>query len=144
MDPTHWRRPASNCSDACRIAFSAAHPADLSQAAGKPDVLDASAFEEWAATYLRSDPTSATQTPPSVRIPNGRQADTSAIAGCKFPYDPGAIRAPTLVVMGEFDAIATHPGAQWLLKSLRQAPQRRLVVIGRGSQAAANSLLRYF
>jgi hypothetical protein len=84
------------------------------------------------------------RTPPSVRIPNGRQADTSAIAGCKFPYDPGAIRAPTLVVMGEFDAIATHPGAQWLLKSLRHAPQRRPVLIGRGSQAAANSLLRYF
>ena len=38
-----------------------------------------------------------------------------------------------LIVMGEFDAIATFQGAQWLLKSLRQAPQRRLVVIGRGS-----------
>jgi pimeloyl-ACP methyl ester carboxylesterase len=115
-------------------------PADLwdqftewSQAAGKPDVLDASAFKEWAATYLKSDPTSAARTPPSVRIPNGRQADTSAIVGGKFPYDPGAIRAPTLIVMGEFDAIATYPGAQWLLKSLRQAPQRRLVLIGRGS-----------
>ena len=35
--------------------------------------------------------------------------------------------------MGEFDAIATYPGAQWLLQSLHQAPQRRLVVIGRGS-----------
>jgi pimeloyl-ACP methyl ester carboxylesterase len=68
-----------------------------------------------------------------VRIPNGRQADTSAIVGGKFPYDPGAIRAATLIVMGEFDAIATYPGAQWLLQSLRQAAQRRLVVIGRGS-----------
>jgi pimeloyl-ACP methyl ester carboxylesterase len=121
-------------------AYEDVTPADLwdqftewSHAAGKPDVLDASAFKEWAATYLRSDPTSATRTPPSVRIPNGRQADTSAIVGGKFPYDPGAIRAATLIVMGEFDAIATYPGAQWLLQSLRQAPQRRLVVIGRGS-----------
>jgi pimeloyl-ACP methyl ester carboxylesterase len=106
---------------------------EWSQAAGKPDVLDASAFKEWAATYLHSDPTSGSRTPPSVRIPNGRQADTAAIVGGKFPYDPGAIRAPTLIVMGEFDAIATYPGAQWLLQSLHQAPQRRLVVIGRGS-----------
>lgn len=115
-------------------------PADLwdqftewGHAAGKPDVLDASVFKVWAATYLRSDPTSATRTPPSVRIPNGRQADTAAIVGGRFPYDPGAIHAPTLIVMGEFDAIATLPGAQWLLKSLRQATQRRLVIIGHGS-----------
>jgi pimeloyl-ACP methyl ester carboxylesterase len=126
--------------DAVLPAYVDVTPADLwdqftewSQAAGQPGVLDPSAFKAWAATYLRSDSSSATRTPPSVRIPNGRQADTAAIVGGKFPYDPGAIRAPTLVVMGEFDAIATYPGAQWLLKSLRQAPQRRLVVIGRGS-----------
>jgi pimeloyl-ACP methyl ester carboxylesterase len=106
---------------------------EWSQAAGKPDVLDASTFKEWAATFLRSDPTSSARTPPSVKVPNGRQADTAAIVGGKFPYDPGAIRAPTLIVMGEFDAIATYPGAQWLLQALHQAPQRRLVVIGRGS-----------
>jgi hypothetical protein len=35
--------------------------------------------------------------------------------------------------MGETDAIATFSGAQWLLKSLRAAPERRLVVIGHGS-----------
>jgi pimeloyl-ACP methyl ester carboxylesterase len=107
--------------------------ADWSQAAGKPDVLDAHAYSAWAQAYLHSDPTSAARTPPTVRIPNGRQADTADIERGRFTYDPGAIRAPTLIVMGEFDAIATFQGAQWLLKSLRQAPQRRLVVIGRGS-----------
>jgi pimeloyl-ACP methyl ester carboxylesterase len=107
--------------------------ADWSQAAGKPDVLDANAFTAWAETYLHSDPTSATRTPPSVKIPNGRQADTADIERGRFTYDPSAIRAPTLIVMGEFDAIATFQGAQWLLKSLRHAPQRRLVVIGHGS-----------
>jgi pimeloyl-ACP methyl ester carboxylesterase len=107
--------------------------ADWSQAVGKPDALDASAYKAWAEVYLRSDPTSATRTPPTVRVPNGRQADTADIERGRFIYDPGAIRAPTLIVMGEFDAIATLPGAQWLLKSLRQAPERRLVVIGHGS-----------
>jgi pimeloyl-ACP methyl ester carboxylesterase len=107
--------------------------ADWSQAAGKPDVLDANAYTAWAQAYLHSDPTSAARTPPTVKIPNGREADTADIERGRFTYDPGEIRAPTLIVMGEFDAIATFPGAQWLLKSLRQAPQRRLVVIGRGS-----------
>jgi pimeloyl-ACP methyl ester carboxylesterase len=115
-------------------------PADLwgqfaawSQAVGKPDVLDANAYQLWAETYLHSDPTSATRRPPTVRVPNGRQADTADIERGRFTYDPGAIRAPTLIVIGEFDAIATLPGAEWLLKSLRQAPERRLVVIGHGS-----------
>jgi pimeloyl-ACP methyl ester carboxylesterase len=107
--------------------------AEWSQAAGKPDVLDASAYAAWAEAYLKSDPTSAGRTPPTVKIPNGREADTADIERGRFTYDPGEIRAPTLIVMGEFDAIATFQGAQWLLKSLRQAPQRRLVVIGRGS-----------
>jgi len=107
--------------------------ADWSQAAGKPDVLDANAYKPWAEAYLRSDPTSATRRPPTVKVPNGRQADTADIERGRFTYDPAAIRAPTLIVMGEFDAIATLPGAEWLLKSLRRAPQRRLVVIGHGS-----------
>jgi pimeloyl-ACP methyl ester carboxylesterase len=107
--------------------------ADWAQTAGKPDALDASAYNTWAKTYLHSDPTSASRTPPTVKIPNGREADTADIERGRFTYDPGAIRAPTLIVMGEFDAVATFPGAQWLLKSLWRAPERRLVVIGHGS-----------
>jgi pimeloyl-ACP methyl ester carboxylesterase len=106
---------------------------DWSDAAGKPDVLDSSAYTAWAETYLRSDRTSAARNPPSVKIPNGRQADRAAIARGQFPYDPSAIRAPTLIVMGEWDTVATFQGAEWLLKALRQAQPRRLVVIGHGS-----------
>jgi pimeloyl-ACP methyl ester carboxylesterase len=121
-------------------AYSLITPTDLwtmfsrwSEAAGDSGVLDSSAFQAWADTYLRSDPTSGTRTPPSVKYPNGRQADLAAIARGKFTYDPSMIRAPTLIVMGEWDEIATFAGAEWLLKSLRQAPQRRLVVIGHAS-----------
>jgi pimeloyl-ACP methyl ester carboxylesterase len=89
--------------------------------------------DAWMATYARSDPTSATRSPASVRIPNGWQADLAQVAAGRFPFDPGQIRAPTLIVMGEQDKIAHFSGAQWLLNSLRQATQRRLVVIGRGS-----------
>jgi pimeloyl-ACP methyl ester carboxylesterase len=104
-----------------------------SRAAGEPAVLDSTMAQGWIATYLRSDPTSGTRTPASVRIPNGWQADLAQVAAGRFPFDPSRIRAPTLIVMGEWDEIAYFPGAQWLLQSLRQAPQRRLAVIGRGS-----------
>jgi pimeloyl-ACP methyl ester carboxylesterase len=104
-----------------------------SDVVGTPAVLDSNAYQAWAEIYLRSDPTSRERTPPSVKIPNGRQADSAAIASGRFPYDPGKITAPTLVVMGEWDAVATYPGAEWLLHSLRQAHPRRLIVIGHGS-----------
>jgi alpha-beta hydrolase superfamily lysophospholipase len=104
-----------------------------SDAVGGPAVLDPGSYQAWAEKYLRSDPTSRTRSPPSVKIPNGRQADLAAVASGRFPYDPGAITAPTLVVMGEWDAIATYPGAEWLLHALRQAKTRRLVVLGHGS-----------
>jgi pimeloyl-ACP methyl ester carboxylesterase len=90
-------------------------------------------YKDWAATFLASDPTSSTRSPPSVRIPNGRAADTLAIAQGRFPYDPAKIEAPTLVVMGETDEVTTFAGAQWLLGALRSAPHRRLVVIGHAS-----------
>jgi pimeloyl-ACP methyl ester carboxylesterase len=104
-----------------------------SEEAGAPRVLDAGAYEGWAREYLRSDPTSGTRTPPSVRIPNGFQHDTAEIAAGRFVYDPGLIKAPTLLVMGESDQIATFQGAQWLLRALHQAASRELLVIGHGS-----------
>jgi pimeloyl-ACP methyl ester carboxylesterase len=101
--------------------------------AGSPSVLEQGEYERWAKLYLDSDATSHTRTPPSVKIPNGREADAIAIAQGHYPFDPNKIVAPTLIVMGEWDAIATVPGAQWLLNSLRQARERQLVVIGHGS-----------
>lgn len=101
--------------------------------AGPPDALDKNFYDAWAASLLASDPSSRTRMPPSIKIPNGRAADQVGIAAGHFPYDPGKILAPTLVVMGETDEVTTFPGAQWLLESLRNAPQRRLVVIGHAS-----------
>lgn len=101
--------------------------------AGPPNALDAGEYKNWADTFLASDPESSTRSPPSVKIPNGRAADGAAIAAGKFPYDPGKIRVPTLIVMGETDDVTTFAGAQGLLASLRNAPKRRLVAIGHAS-----------
>jgi pimeloyl-ACP methyl ester carboxylesterase len=107
--------------------------ADWASRVEDPPVLDSKMYDAWAAEFLRSDPTSQSRTPPSVRFPAGWQVDQAAAASGRYPYDPAEIRAPTLIVMGETDEITTFARAQWLLRSLRQAAQRRLVVIGRGS-----------
>jgi pimeloyl-ACP methyl ester carboxylesterase len=110
--------------------------AEWSARAGPPEVLDSTMYAGWAAAFLDSDSSSRRRSPASVRLPNGIAADLAATAAGRFPYDPGEIRAPTLVVMGEADAIATFPGAQWLLAGLRNAPHRRLVVLGHSSHTA--------
>ncbi|MEO5867945.1 MAG: alpha/beta fold hydrolase [Sphingomonas sp.] len=101
--------------------------------AGPPSLLDSSMYEAWAKDFLDSDPASRTRTPPSVRVPNGPTADGAEVASARFPYDPSMIRSDTLIVMGETDQVATLPGAQWLLAALRNAPHRRLTVIGHAS-----------
>ncbi|MBS1793450.1 MAG: alpha/beta hydrolase [Acidobacteria bacterium] len=54
----------------------------------------------------------------------------SSLINCGHPVK---IKSPTLIVMGEFDKAATFPVAEWLLKSLKQSPTRRLEIIGHGS-----------
>ena len=104
-----------------------------SEAAGSPPVLDSKAYQAWSEDYLRSDPTSHTRNPPSVRVPTGRQADQAAVVSGRFIYDPNEIKAPTMIIMGEWDEIATFAGAEWLLHSLHHATSRKLVVLGHGS-----------
>lgn len=101
---------------------------------GEAPVLLRRHLEPWGRAYLASDPTSATRTPPSVKVPYGPIADLdSTWGGGSFPYDPGRILAPTLIVRGEWDSVTTDADARWLFARLRSAPVRRDVVIGRGT-----------
>jgi pimeloyl-ACP methyl ester carboxylesterase len=90
-------------------------------------------FDEWGAAFLASDPTSGTRTPASVRVPNGPMADVLAAWSGDFPYDPGRVLAPTLIVRGEWDRVTTEADARELFDALTAAPLKRDVKIGRGT-----------
>jgi pimeloyl-ACP methyl ester carboxylesterase len=95
-------------------------------------------YENWWAANLATDPVGAARTPPVLRSPNGVLKDLAEFwAAGKPTYDPGAIRAPTLLVVGEWDAITPPAMAQELFKRLSAAKQRRLVVLSEGSHAMA-------
>lgn len=100
---------------------------------GEPRPLSRAEFEAWGAAYLASDATSASRTPPSVRVPYGPIADALAAEAGEHAYDPGRIGAPTLVVRGDWDVVSTDADARALLASLRSAPERRYAVIPRGT-----------
>ena len=85
---------------------------------GEPAVLTEADFPAWADLYLSLDPTSAARTPPSVRTPNGPIADIMSAWSGTLAYDPSRIKAPVLIVRGEWDSLCTDTDVAWL----RQAP----------------------
>jgi pimeloyl-ACP methyl ester carboxylesterase len=80
----------------------------------RPPVLLKRHFERWAPLYLATDPASETRTPRAVMTPLGPQADILASWSGALPYDPAAIRAPMLVVRGEWDSLCTDADVQRL------------------------------
>lgn len=100
--------------------------------AGHPRVLTEE-FPRWAQDWLATDPTAHDRTPPSVRTPSGPRADIFAAWSGELAYQPMQVRAPTLVVRGEWDSLCTDSDAQSLLDAMTAAPLTRDVKISSGT-----------
>ena len=100
---------------------------------GEALVLARRHFDEWAPSYLDSDPESRTRTPPSVKIPSGPWQDIADAWSGRLAYDPSLIRAPVAIVRGEWDSFCTDADARWLFDALRGSPLRRDVKISRAT-----------
>lgn len=94
--------------------------------AGQPPVLLDRYFAEWSALYLKSDPSSGTRTPPSVKTPNGPVADIMAAWSGSLAYDPALIKSPVVIVRGEWDGLCKDADVAWLLAALTSAPQKTI------------------
>lgn len=94
--------------------------------------LDARMFSVWAAAYLASDAQSNARHPASVRVPAGMIAafDEMNRTG-KLPYDPEKITSPTLIIQGEWDAVAPPSTGLWLFERIG-APFKRMVILSQG------------
>lgn len=92
--------------------------------AGHSAVLLDRHFADWSALYLKSDRSSGTRTPPSVRTPNGPVADIMAAWSGSLAYDPALIKSPVAIVRGEWDSLCQDADAAWLLAALTSAPQK--------------------
>jgi len=107
----------------------AARVADISP----PDV-----FERWWQETLATDPGGAKRTPPVLRSPNGVMRDFNEIWGAgQATYDPAAIRAPTLLVVGEWDVITPPTMAVALYPKLVNAADRRLILMSEATHFMA-------
>ena len=86
--------------------------------AGEPAVLVEADFPAWSDAFLKSDPTSASRTPPSVKIPNGPLADIMTAWSGTLAYDPARIKAPVTLIRGEWDSLFKDADAAWLSTAL--------------------------
>ncbi len=98
--------------------------------------LDLAMFDRWAQAYLATDARSANRNPPSVRVPSGMLAAVDAMhRSGQLPYDPSRISAPTLVIQGEWDAVAPPAAGLWVYERLGAALKRFVVISQAGHRA---------
>ncbi|HEV2593657.1 MAG TPA: alpha/beta hydrolase [Sphingomicrobium sp.] len=94
--------------------------AGVPEGCGSP--IAESDFDSWAHSYLETDAASSSRSPPSVEVPAGPDADFAAAWSGQLPYDPSLIRAPTLLVRGEWDEIAQDADVAWLAAAMVGVP----------------------
>lgn len=98
-------------------------------------ILPPGRFETWVAANIATDPWGSKQTPPVMRAPNGVFAELQASGEWVPPYNPAAIKAPTLLIKAEWDADTPSYMAQTLFPLLVSAPRKQYVEIGEGTHS---------
>ncbi|MBI4589605.1 MAG: alpha/beta fold hydrolase [Candidatus Rokubacteria bacterium] len=95
-------------------------------------------FDAWWAAAVGTDPVGAGQNPPVVRAPNGIIEDLRKywMAGKPY-YEPANITVPTLLILAEWDADTPPYMAQAVFAGLKNAPVKRMVMIGEGTHAVS-------
>jgi pimeloyl-ACP methyl ester carboxylesterase len=125
-----WR---ASTHDSARAFMTAGIPADRVAQISPPEQ-----FERWWKETLATDPQGAEHAPPILRSPNGVMKDFNEIWGAGRPaYDPAAIRAPTLLVVGEWDVVTPPAMAIALYPRLSGAADRRLVLMSEATHFMA-------
>ncbi len=101
---------------------------------GYPRVLLERHLVEWLLAYMSSDSLSYTREPHSVRVPFGPIADLLDLwSGNEFPYRLADIKAPTLIVRGEWDTASSDEDTRNIFSGLTATSTKRLSTIGRAT-----------
>ena len=102
---------------------------------GEIPVEDKSQYREegvrdaFANEALKTDPTSTTRTPASLRAPNGVLEDSFMQATGRRVWNASSIYVPTLIIGGEFDTWSYVEDRELLMRDLTNAPVKKNVLI---------------
>ena len=102
---------------------------------GEIPVADKNSYREegvrdaFALEALKTDPTSESRNPPSLRAPNGVMEDSFMQATGRRIWNASSIYVPTLVIAGEFDTWSYAEDREGLMRDLSNAPVKKSVLI---------------
>lgn len=102
---------------------------------GEIPVADKNSYREegvrdaFALEALKTDPTTESRNPPSLRAPNGVMEDTFMQATGRHIWNASTIYVPTLVIAGEFDTWSYPEDREGLMRDLTNAPAKKSVLI---------------
>ena len=89
---------------------------------------------KWEAALLANQPAAKAHNPPRFRSPTGVNLDSAEYLTANKPiYDPGQIKAPTLIIRGAWDELTPLSYSQALFALLKNAPVRHLIEIPRAT-----------
>ncbi|MBB3118275.1 alpha/beta fold hydrolase [Pseudoduganella violacea] len=99
--------------------------------AGEASQLHADVHKRWGADWLASD--RRADNAAVVRFPSGPSADADDLSHGRPYYDPARIKAPTLLVRGEWDTWPSDADYKLLRGRMTGAAEREYAVIPRGT-----------
>jgi pimeloyl-ACP methyl ester carboxylesterase len=99
------------------------------------DLIVAPEFvRQWCEDVVQCDPKANDTDPPALRAPSGVLKDYTHCSTSGEPwYDPGLIKAPTQIVVAEFDQETTPQQATAVFSKLSRATEKRMTVVGGGT-----------
>ncbi|MBS1600198.1 MAG: alpha/beta fold hydrolase [Bacteroidetes bacterium] len=110
---------------------------------GKVCQLEPEIFKTWGSIWLHSDTLAVQNKSDSVRFPNGYAPDVEYMLHNKPYYNPADIKAPVLIIRGEWDAYPNNADGEKLFTSLENAPYKKYVVIEKGTHVMHLEKSRY-
>jgi len=99
-------------------------PGNDKNALREEGVRDAFALEA-----LKTDPTSESRNPPSLRAPNGVLEDSFMQSTGRAMWSASSIYVPTLVIAGEFDTWSFPEDRDGLMRDLTNTPVKKSVLV---------------
>ena len=100
---------------------------------GKKCRLEPEMFGEWKKEWLRTDSSAYKKHPAAVSFPSGPDQDFEDLDHGKTYYQPSLIKSPVLIIRGEWDDYCSDEDALRLIDSLKGSPEKRYVIVGRGT-----------
>jgi pimeloyl-ACP methyl ester carboxylesterase/heme-degrading monooxygenase HmoA len=105
--------------------------------------LEPELFTVWGNAWLQSDILAKKLNSNSVRFPSGPSQDVEDLLHGKSYYNPSDLTMPVLLIRGEWDKYPNNDDDEKLFVSLENAPNKKYVVIEKGTHVMHLEKSRY-